>query len=103
LTKHPDEELVEAMVEAFEADVQLVVEFLTTEGRPIFTRPLTAEEQYRYFSNPATRQLMLQRVQQRDGPAGVRRYLDSMMRIGPKLEAERQAKLRAQEGAGDAE
>jgi hypothetical protein len=93
LQKHPDEELVDAIVEAFEADVALVVDFLQTEGRPIFTRPLSATQQYQYFMNPRTRQAMLQRILEREGPSGVQKYLAAMVRIAPRVDEERQRYL----------
>jgi len=95
--KHPDEELVEALTEQFENDVQIMVEFLQTEGRPIFTKPLTPEQQWERFSNPQTRMAIMARLAQNEGPAAIRKYIDAMIRLSGRMEEKRQKQMRGEE------
>lgn len=83
--KHPDEKFLDALEERFKRDLESLVNFATTDGRVIFQVPLSDEEKWQRFSNPATRARMLERILKVEGPQGVRAYVESMTKIAQKV------------------
>ena len=73
--QHPDEVLVDALKEQYKRDVELLVEFLTTNGRPIFSVQLTPDEELARFRDPLIQPLLLKDIETRQGPAAVGRYI----------------------------
>lgn len=79
--KHPDERIVDALVEEFEADVELLVDFWSINGRPAFTHKLTEDEMILRFANPTTRQEIIASLEERGGGTAVVRYMEQMTRL----------------------
>lgn len=79
--KHPDERIVDALVEEFDADLDLLTNFWTVNGRPAFTHKLTEDETLLRFANPISRQQIITDLEARAGPAAVGKYLDQMVRL----------------------
>ena len=82
---HPDEEIIDALEEKFHADLELMVKFVTTNGRPIFNVPLTDEEKWQRFANPTTRAKILEKILATEGPKAVKEYVMSMYKIAKKI------------------
>lgn len=83
--KHPDEKLIDSLEEAFQKDLQNLIDFGTIHGRLMFNVPLTDEEKWARFANPQTRAMMIDKILQDEGPAAVRAYINSMASIAKKL------------------
>lgn len=84
-SKHPDELLVDALVDRFEHDLNNIVDFATVHGRLIFTVPLTDEEKWQRFANPESRAMVMDKVLRTEGPDAVKAYINSMLAIAKSL------------------
>lgn len=94
---HPDEEIVDMLYARFEQDLADLIEWSKTDGRPIFTTTLSPEQQFTQFMNPQTRDAIMTRLAMQDGPAAVRKYVEHMVKLAPKVEERRQKVLRGEE------
>jgi hypothetical protein len=80
-TLHPDEVIADALADAIEEEIRLMVEFYEVEGRPAFTVPLTEEEELVRFMDPALREEILTEVQEEGGDPAVRDYTRRMVKV----------------------
>ncbi len=78
--KHQIEEVVDAVVEQFWADVDIIVEYLKTEGRPIFHHRLTDAEQIARFLDSTLNPVVSQDVLTKLGADALLSYQTSLRR-----------------------
>ena len=90
-TLHPDEEVVDGVVETFFSDLKDLVEFMLTNQRPLLQRRLTPDEELARFRDPIQQPLLLAEVQSRDGLTGMGRFVQRMYRL---MEEQEQKDLR---------
>jgi hypothetical protein len=79
--QHQDEKLVDAIKEVFQRDVERLKEFLTINGRPLFTQRLTTVEELARFHDPVVRQQIMDDLDRREGPDAVRAWMERMTRL----------------------
>ena len=93
MSKHPDEEIVDGIVEQWFSDLKLLVNWMTREdGGYIFQEPKPQWLQWQEFADPITRDTNLDRAAylERAGvaePGEQERYMQRMMELARKLGA----------------
>lgn len=92
--QHSTERLVAALKEQFKHDVEMVKEFLTVDGRPIFTVKLTPDEELARFRDPNMQQQVLADIERRQGPEAVGKYIQHMYTLMRQQEQRDLAKWR---------
>lgn len=78
-TEHIFERRVRLLAERFEYEVERLTKYLTTEGRPIFSKELTMQEQIARFQNPLIRAQIEAAIAAQEGEFGLQRYRNRMM------------------------
>ena len=93
--QHRTELLVTALKEQFKHDVDVLKEFLTVDGRPIFTVRLTPDEELSRFRDPTMMQQVLADIERRQGPEAVGKYIQHMYTLMRQQEQRDLAKWRS--------
>lgn len=77
---HPEEEFLDLLEEAFNHDLEMLLEYAQTdEGRFMFTVLLTPQEQLADFRNPQKRAAIEADQMMQGGPEAVREYHSKML------------------------
>ena len=88
-TLHPEEDIFEALMERFRSDLELLKRWWeTSDGRRAFSMPLTDEEDWARYANPALRAQIIDETYVNEGAGGVKRYLERMDRLTASLHPE---------------
>ena len=83
--QHVDEEIVDAVRAQFQIDREINRTYASIGDRPIFTVPLSDEEQWLHWQDPALREQTIKDIEQREGPAAVPKYVTHMATIARRL------------------
>lgn len=79
--QHPSERLVDAVKERFKRDVVKIKDFLTVDGRPVFTQKLSPLDELVRFYDDTTRNEIIADLDRRQGPDAVRAYYERMAKL----------------------
>jgi hypothetical protein len=82
--QHEDEEIVAAVRQLFKIDRELNRTYATVNGRPMFTVPLSDEEQWLRWENPTQRQQIMKQIEEREGPEAVTAYVHHMATVAKR-------------------
>lgn len=82
--QHYLELLADKLYEAYELRVEELVNWLTVDGRPVFSRKLSDAERLDDWRDEAKRKLIEEQLYQEEGAGGVAKYQRQMQEMDAK-------------------
>ncbi len=84
MKQHRLEELLDLMEQAFNQELERLLDYSKIDGRYVFHVPLTEEEQLARFQNPQMRDTIIKQILDEEGEKGVDQYMKHIGRMTQK-------------------